>query len=174
MLQFSNSFLRSFLLSSVLCFCAVFTMQGQYSIAYIDTDEVLKAMPEYRNTEVALEIFQKQLLKQLDSEKKAIAKYYNQVIEEVKAGALSAKQQQDAEVKLQKMQQDLEEQTNDADRQLLAKERALSKPMYEKFEKGIASVAKKNGYAYILDKKALMAYGGGTDATGKLKKELGL
>lgn len=149
-------------------------MQGQYSIAYIDTDEVLKDMPEYRDTKVALEIFQKQLLKQLDAEKKAIAKYYTGVIEQVKTGALSTKQQQEAEVTLQKMQQALEEQTNNADRQLLAKERALSKPMYEKFEKGIASIAKKNGYAYILDKKALMAYGGGTDATGKLKKELGL
>lgn len=149
-------------------------MQGQHSMAYIDTDEVLKAMPEYRSTKIALEIFQKQLLKQLDTEKQTIAKYYTQVIEDVKMGVLSTKQQQDAEVKLQKMQQGLEEQTNNADRQLLAKERALSKPMYEKFEKGIASVAKKNGYAYILDKKALMAYGGGTNATEKLKKELGL
>lgn len=173
MLQPSN-LLSRFLLSGLLLFCAVFAMQGQHSIAYIDTDEVLKAMPEYRNTEVALEILQKQLLKQLDVEKKAIAKYYTEVIEDVKIGALTAKQQQEAEAKLQKMQQDLEEKTNNADRQLLAKERALSKPMYEKFEKGIASVAKKNGYAYILDKKALMAYGGGTDATEKLKKELGL
>jgi outer membrane protein len=149
-------------------------MQGQHSMAYIDTDEILKAMPEYRSTKIALEIFQKQLLKQLDTEKKTIAKYYTQVIEDVKMGILSTKQQQDAEVTLQKMQQGLEEQKNNADRQLLAKERALSKPMYEKFEKGIATVAKKNGYAYILDKKALMAYGGGTNATEKLKKELGL
>ena len=149
-------------------------MQGQYSVAYIDTDEVLTAMPEYRDTKVALEIFQKQLVKQLDAEKQVIAKYYTSVIEQVKTGALSKKQQQEAEATLQKMQEKLEEQTNDADRQLLAKERALSKPMYEKFEKGIARVAQKNGYAYILDKEALMAYGGGTDATEKLKKELGL
>jgi len=174
MRQFSNSFLRGFLLSSILLFCTSFAMQGQYSIAFIDTDEVLKEMPEYRDTKVALELFQKQLLKQLDTEKKVIAKYYTGVIEEVKTGALSAKQQQEAEAKLQKMQQVLEEKTNNADRQLLAKERALSKPMYEKFEKGIATIAQKNGYAYILDKKALMAYGGGTDVTEKLKKELGL
>jgi len=111
-------------------------MQGQYSVAYIDTDEVLTAMPEYRDTKVALEIFQKQLVKQLDAEKQVIAKYYTSVIEQVKTGALSKKQQQEAEATLQKMQEKLEEQTNDADRQLLAKERALSKPMYEKFEKG--------------------------------------
>lgn len=172
--QLFNPLLRGFLLSALLLLCTNFAMQGQYTMAYIDTDEVLKAMPEYKNTKVALEIFQKQLLKQLDTEKKAIAKYYTQVIEDVKMGALSTKQQQEAEAKLQKMQQDLENQTNDADRQLLAKERALSKPMYEKFEKGIETVAKKHGYAYILDKKALMACEGGTDATGKLKKELGL
>ncbi|MFT5648281.1 MAG: hypothetical protein ACI976_002980, partial [Aureispira sp.] len=61
-------------------------MQGQHSMAYIDTDEILKAMPEYRSTKIALEIFQKQLLKQLDTEKKTIAKYYTQVIEDVKMG----------------------------------------------------------------------------------------
>lgn len=152
----------------------IVSVQGQHSIAYIDTDEVIKSMPEYRSTEVALETFQKQLLKQLETEKKTIAQYYTEVIEKVKAGALTSKQQQEAEVRLQKMQEELENKTNEADRQLLAKERALSKPMYDRFEKGIASVAQKNGYAYILDKKALMAYNGGTDATEKLKKELGL
>lgn len=161
-------------LSGILLFCTAFSVQGQHSIAYIDTDEVIKAMPEYRNTKVALETFQKQLVKQLDDEKRSIAKYYTEVIEQVKVGALSAKQQQDAESKLQNMQDELEKKTNDADRQLLAKERALSKSMYDRFEKGIASVAKKNGYAYILDKKSLMAYNGGTDATDKLKKELDL
>ena len=171
--KYSN-LLAHILWMNVLFFGVTFVVQAQGPIAYIDTDEVIKAMPEYKSTQVALETFQKQLVKQLDAEKKAIAKYYTDIIEQVKAGALTPKQQQDAEVKLQKMQEDLDKNTLEADRQLLAKEKNLSKPMYEKFEQGIASVAKKNGYAYVLDKKTLMAYGGGIDATQKLKKELGL
>ena len=155
----------------MFCLASSFTF-GQYTIAYVDADEVIKAMPEYRVVKNELETFQKQLLKELDEEKKSIAKFYTEVIEKVKQGALTPKQQQDAEAELQERQVKLEEKTNNADRKLVAKERALSKPMYDKFESAIKKVAKNNNYAYIMDKKFVM-YAGGADATEKLKKAVG-
>ncbi|BDS12576.1 OmpH family outer membrane protein [Aureispira anguillae] len=166
------------LIKVVLCClffcCSAQATFSQQRIAYIDTDVIIKAMPEYRITQSSLETFQKQLLKQLDAEKKAIAQYYTSVIEQVKRGEMTAQQQQEAEVKLQKMQSDLEQKTTEADQQLVAKEQVLSKPMYDKFEKGIETIAQKNSYAYILDKKLLMYATGGIDATDQLKKELGI
>lgn len=151
-----------------------FSSMAQTKIAYIDTDVVIRAMPEYKATQSQLETFQKQLVAQLDAQKKSIAQYYTKVIEQVKRGELTTKQQQEAELKLQQMQTDLQEKTADADKKILAKEKVLSEPMYDKFEKGIASVAQKNGYMYIFDKKLLMYATGGIDATAKLKKELGM
>ena len=60
---------------------------------------------------------------------------------------MTPKQQQDAEAELQERQVKLEEKTNNADRKLVAKERALSKPMYDKFENAVKQVAKSNNYA---------------------------
>ena len=118
--------------------------------------------------------FQEGLVKELDEEKRAIAKYYTEVIEQVKKGALSPKQQQDAEAELQRKQAELEKKTADADQKLLKKEQSLTKPIYEKFDAALKTVAKANGYTYILDKKLLMYSAGGIDATDKLKKEVGV
>lgn len=166
---------RLFLLvcfGSLAFFVSVPKSNAQTKIAYVDADAVVKAMPEYRKIQADLEIFQKQLVKSLEEEKKSIATYYTQVIEQVKRGELTTKQQQEAEMKLQKMQTVLDQKTTEADKKIVAKERALSKPMYDKFEKGIEAIAKKNGYTYIFDKKLLMYFSGGTDATSKLKKQL--
>ena len=66
--------LRKCTILCLLCLASSFTF-GQYKIAYVDADEVIKAMPEYRVVKNELETFQKQLLKDLDEEKKSIAKF---------------------------------------------------------------------------------------------------
>lgn len=145
---------------------------SQQKIAYIDADAIIKSMPDYRIIRGELEIFQKQWLKQLDEEKKAIAHFYTSIIERVKRGELTPQEQQDAENELQKKQQVLEQRTNEADQQLLAKEKLLSKSMYDKFEAALKSVAKANNYTYVFDKKLLRYYAGGIDASEKMKKAL--
>lgn len=150
-------------------------LQAQYSkVAYVDTDEVIKSMSAYRTTQKSLETFQKKLVEELAAEKRTIAKYYTEVIDQVKAGLLTPKQQQEAEQKLQKMQSDLQLRTTQADQRLLDKEKALTAPLYEQFENALTVVAKKNNYMYILDKKLILYTGGGIDATGQMKKQLGL
>jgi outer membrane protein len=162
------------LLSLLLWISSSVNMWAQDKIAYVDTDEVIKSMPDYTTTQKSLETFQKKLLEELDAEKRAIAKFYTQVIEEVKAGLLTAKQQQEAEDKLQKMQTDLQARTNQADQRLAAKEKALTAPLYEKFEAALKAVAQKNKYTYILDKKLMLYSAGGIDATRQMKKQLGI
>lgn len=146
--------------------------QGQ--IAYVDTDEVITAMPDYKTTQKSLETFQEKLVQELEEEKRAIAKYYTGVIEQVKLGTITPKQQQEAEAKLQKMQTDLQLKTNQADQRLLDKEKSLTAPLYQQFEEALAAVAKKNSYSYILDKKLMLYSGGGIDATEQMKKQLGM
>ena len=114
---------------------------AQQKIAFIDAEEVVQNMPEYKQVKTALEIFQKQLLKQLDQEKKNIAAFYKEVMEKVKLGALSPKQQQDADDELQKKQQNLKRLTDDAERNLLEKEQRLTEPVYLKFDSALKKVA---------------------------------
>lgn len=158
----------------VILLCLSTVTQAQQVIAYVDADAVLKAMPAYRSTRQNLETFQAQLLKELEEEKRSIAKYYTQVIEQVKRGELSAQQQRDAETKLQQLQADLQAKTLQADERLLAREKSLSKPMYDAFEKALQAVAKRYKYTYILDQKLARSVHGGIDATAQLKKQLGI
>lgn len=162
------------LLSFLLWIGSSVNAWAQDKIAYVDTDEVIKSMPDYTTTQKSLETFQKKLVEELDTEKRTIAKFYTEVIEQVKAGLLTAKQQQEAEDKLQKMQADLQARTNQADQRLAAKEKSLTAPLYEKFEAALKAVAQKNSYMYILDKKLMLYSAGGIDATKQMKKQLGI
>jgi outer membrane protein len=161
------------LMGLLLLLGAANPMQAQEKIAYVDTDEIIMAMPEYKTTRLSLEEFQRKVQQELDDEKRVIAKYYTDVIEKVKEGSMTAKAQQEAEEKLQKMQSDLQLKANQADQRLVAKETKLTEPMYDKFEAALKAVARRNGYTYILDKKMLL-FSGGIDATSQMKKELGL
>ena len=64
---------KSYNLFLLICFCcltfcvAIPRSIAQGTIAYVDADAVVKAMPEYRKIQADLEIFQKQLVKSLDS-----------------------------------------------------------------------------------------------------------
>ena len=163
-----------FSLALLVALCGQSWLQAQQVIAYVDADAVLKAMPVYRDIRKNLETFQAQLAKGLEEDKRAIAQYYTKVIEQVKRGELTKEQQQQAEVRLQQMQVDLQTKTEDADRRLMDREQALSKPMYQAFENALEAVAKKQGYTYIFDVKLVRSINGGINATAQLKRQLGL
>lgn len=164
----------SIIITIVLTLTAVVGANAQQTIAYIDADETIKSMNEYRVIREELEIYQKQLLQSLEDEKKAIAKYYTSIIDKVKLGQLTPKEQQEAEAKLQKKQEVFRKNTANADQKIAAKEKELSKPMYEKFEAALKKLGKSNGYTYILDKKFLQFADKKLDVTKQLKKELGV
>ncbi|MCH2020947.1 MAG: OmpH family outer membrane protein [Saprospiraceae bacterium] len=155
-------------------FCATYApcIYAQDKIAYINVEEVIQNMPDYKNVQVDLEIYQKQLVKQLEQEKKSIANFYKTIIDKVKLGAMSPKEQQDAEKELQKKQTILKEKTDDVNNRLQFREKELTKPIYKKFELALKKVAKANAYTYILDKKLLVYSLGGIDATDKIKTAL--
>jgi outer membrane protein len=162
-----------FLFVFVSFLSSVFTnVVAQQKIAFIDAEEVVQNMPEYKKVKTELETFQKQLVKQLDQEKKNIAAFYKEVMEKVKLGALSPKQQQDADVELQKKQQHLKRMTDDVDRNLLRKEQELTEPVYQKFDSALKKVAEENQYNYIFDKKMLLSFDSGIDVTEKVRKHL--
>jgi len=148
--------------------------QAQQVIAYVDADAILKAMPAYRSTRQNLETFQAQVLKELEEEKRSIAQYYTQVIDQVKRGELTTQQQNDSEKKLQQLQNDLQAKREQADQRLLDRERSLTKPMYDAFEEALKAVAQRYNYTYIVDEKLVRSVHGGIDANAQLKKQLGI
>ncbi len=159
----------------VLCLMAFSTnTYAQQKIAYVDADQILPNMPEYKRAKAEVESYSKILQKQLEGKQAAMQQYYTDVMTRVQNGTMPPVEQKAAEEKLAKMQEELQTLALKADEDLLKKEQELTKPLYEKFENALKTVAQANGYAYVLDKKLLLYDGGGIDATSKIKAQLGI
>jgi outer membrane protein len=147
---------------------------AQQKIAYVDADQILPNMPEYKRAKAEVESYRKILEKQLEGKQAEMQQYYADVMQKVQTGGMAPVEQKAAEEKLAKMQEELQRLALKADEDLLKKEQDLTKPLYEKFEAALKAVAQANQYAYVLDKKLLLYDGGGIDATSKVKAQLGI
>ncbi|MCH2045835.1 MAG: OmpH family outer membrane protein [Saprospiraceae bacterium] len=148
------------------------TLSAQQKIAYVDTEAVIQEMTEYKSAKSEVEAYGQQLQKRLEKQQQDMATYYQEVAQKEQEGRLTPKEAQEAQVKLQQMQEALQKAALEADQKLAQKEAELTKPLYEKFNAAIKSVAEANGYAYVLDKKLLLFSEGGIDATSKVKAAL--
>lgn len=154
----------------ILLCCFVHFCLGQQKIAHVDVDALFSSLDAYKEIQQDLEIYQKQLVKQLDKDKKAIAVFYKETMQAIKAGSLTPKQQQAAESELQKKQEAVTRQSNEIDRKLLDRQQSLTKPLYETFETALKKEAQKRNLAYILDAKTLMNNFQGVDLTASIQK----
>ena len=166
--------IKGLFLAAAITFSAHFAYAQDQKVAYIDAEAIIKVMPDYKRIESDLTSYKKVLEKQLQAEEKKVQDYYTSVMQQAQAGTMSPKQQQEAEAKLMEMQQTLQQKALDADEQLVKKEQSLTKPLYDKFNAAVKTVAESNGYNYIFDKKMMLTTDGGIDATAKLKTQLGI
>ncbi len=142
--------------------------------AFVDSDEIITNMPEYKRAKSEVEAYGVQLQKNLEAKQQKMAEYYQEVMQGAQTGTLSPLQQKEAEEKLTKMQEELQKSAMDADQKLAQKEADLTKPIYEKFEQALKTVAKESGYAYIVERKLFLYSDGGINATQAVKAHLGI
>lgn len=147
---------------------------GEQTIAHVDAESIIPAMPEYKRAKSEVEAYGKQLQRALESKQQAMQEYYQDVMERVQSGAMPPVEQKEAETKLQQMQQDLQKRAVEADEELARKEAELTRPVYDRFNAAVKKVARDRGYAYIVDKKLFLYTDGGIDATPLVRAELGL
>lgn len=150
------------------------TQVDAQKIAFVDVDQIVPEMPAYKRAKSEVEAYGKQLQKVLEGKQAEAQQYLQEMAGKEQRGELTPKQAQEAQQKLQQMQADLQKQASEADQKLMKKEAELTKPLYEELDKALKSVAKDNGYSYILDKKLLLYSEGGIDATAKIKTALGI
>jgi outer membrane protein len=164
-------------LAIALFFClSLFALapRADAQIAYVDMEQIIENMPDYKRVKSELESYQKILEEQIQAEEKKMMDYYAIVVQRLRTDYISPAQMREYEAKLQKMQEDLQKKALDADKQIVQKEAALTKPLYDKFNAALKAVAVANGYNYIFDKKMMLYSDGGVDATAKLKAQLGI
>ncbi|POY38320.1 hypothetical protein C3K47_02670 [Solitalea longa] len=141
----------------ILCLGA-FAAKAQ-KIGYVDTEYVLKHMPEYAAAQKQVNDLSEQWQKEIDKkfdEVDALYKAYQS--EQMLLTDAMRKKREEEIVKKEKEAKDFQKQKFGPDGELFAKQKALVKPIQDKVYKVIEQIAEDGMYAIIFDKSNGMLY----------------
>lgn len=147
-----------------------------YKFGYVNSLELLDAIPEKKTADTELEKYGNDLYTSLEK----MYGEYQKKIQDFQTGAQNGTLTEiDQEFKAKEIQ-DLEKRIQDfqesADEKIGKKRQALYQPLIEKINKAIADVAKEGGYTYIFDSSAgsILHADDSENIINVLKKKLGL
>jgi outer membrane protein len=148
--------------------------KAQTKIGYVNTSDLIQAMPELKTINTQIDLFKKTFIDQLQNLsnelQKGSADY--QAKQATMTDAVKTMKQSEL-ADLQKRAQDY--QTN-AQQQVEQKGNDLMKPLIDKIHTAINAVAKEKGYTYIFDtsQTALLVSPPSDDIAASVKLKLGL
>ena len=169
-----RSLLRVVIVFAFIGLAASASAQKVQKIGYIDFAKLFQMIPGQDTIKVKYEKFQKELS---DEFNKSQAEYTAKVDEFQKAEAtMSNIIKQTKQKEILDIQQRLQAFQESATKSLQDKEGELMAPSIAKAKKGIADVAKENGFSYILNTTdgVLLYFDGGEDVMPLVKKKLNL
>jgi len=148
---------------------------AQNKIGYIDFQELMQLMPEYKKASADMELYgktlQDELKKMSDEFDTKLAAYQKQqatMSDAIKD--LREKELRDMQTRIQEFQESAQENARKREQELL-------KPIIEKAKATIATVAKESGLSYILDSSPgspLLFKPDGDNVLPLVKKKLGI
>jgi len=160
-------------LVAVMLFAASATLSAQ-KFGYVNSSEILAAMPSMKAAESNLEALQKQLQKQGQNMVQKFQTDLQALQEKAAAGELTPKQQQEESAKMEKRQQDIGSFEQKMITDLQEKRAELLKPIYDSINTAIEAVAKENGYQFIFDQQVLLYGEEAADVSAMVKSKLGM
>jgi len=157
--------MKRFLAIAILFICVAYTGKSQnLKFGHINSDELIRAMPEFDSATTKLEKFQKELVNALEIMQVELNNKQDTYNKEQKNWTDIVKQTKEQEMfDLNKRMQDF--QVN-AQEQLQNKQVELFQPIYTKVDKAIKDVGKENGFFYVFDiAKGVLLYYDETKST---------
>lgn len=145
---------------------------AQNKIGYVNTDEIIAAMPETDKANKELQEYQELLGKQYDDLQKEANDKSEQFVKDSATWSQSKKEfMRDEIVKLYQKINSFQQDAQD-----LTKKKAQEKfaPIQQRAMDAIKAVAKKSGYSYVLDINSVIVGPPGDDIAALVKKELGI
>lgn len=144
--------------------------------AHINSDELIKSMPEYDSALAKLEKTRKELVNAIEIMQVEINNKYEAYTKDGKN--LTDLVRQTKEQELQDMNARLQEFQQNAQQQLQEQQNTLTQPIFTKVDKAIKDVGKEGGFIYVFDvAKGQVLYFDDTKSTNILslvKTKLGI
>jgi outer membrane protein len=139
----------------ILAIAIIVTVAGQNAVAqnfkfgHINSDELIKAMPDYDSATVKLEKFRKELVNALEIMTVELNNKAEALNKESKN--LSDIVRQTKEQELQDMNGRIQTFQSNASQQLQDKQAELFQPIITKADKAVKDVGKEQGFTYVFD-----------------------
>lgn len=164
---------KTLLLATALSIGTISFTQAQTKVAHINTQELIKAMPEMKTAQAELESLSKTYQTDMQG---SVTEFQNlQKQYEAEAKNKTDEENQKRILELQEKQQRLQQFQQDAQKDLQAKEIALLQPITEKAKAAILKVSRAQGYDYVLDSGVgVTILADGKDLLNDVKKDLGI
>ena len=166
--------MKKYLATAILAL-GITCLQAQ-KLGYINSNELLLAMPERATIETEIQNHAKQLETQLLAMQKELETKYQEF--QAKEAMMTEAIREDRIKELTSLEQRLNDFQESAQADLQKKEKALTEPLISKAKAAIEKVGRENGYTYIFDSGiGFMLYidqTTGENLMPLVKKELGL
>ncbi|MBA4321813.1 MAG: molecular chaperone Skp [Odoribacter sp.] len=147
-----------------------------FKFAHINTDDLIKVMPEYDSATAKLENSRKELVNQLELMQVELNNKFDKYNKESKN--LTEIVRQTKEQEIQDMQTRIQNFQTNAQNTLQEQQVSLTQPIFNKVDKAIKDVGKEGGFVYVFDvSKGQLLYFDETKSTNILalvKTKLGL
>lgn len=166
--------MRRLFLSLTLCTLTIFSALAQQKIGYFDLNYVLPQLPEFKIAQSELQSYQNKLEEDFQTKQRELQNKYQKYLNE--GANMPDPSRQSLEREITNLQQQLQEFQASAAESIQKKENDLLAPIYKKIEDAILSVAKENGYTYIIRREALLyePEDGSGDISDMVLKKLGV
>jgi outer membrane protein len=123
--------------------------QAPLKIGYVDFNSLLQAMPGIDTVRTALQTYQGVLTDQMDQMR---VEFENKYLDyQSKAAGMSDIIKQNKEQELQQLQERIDAFQAQAQQELQNKQQQLLQPLIDEAKSAVESVAKENGYTYVLN-----------------------
>ena len=133
---------------------------AQSKIAHLNSQEIMEAMPSYKDAVAKLQNFEKEGYEELQAMKADFDKAVQDYQIQVQSGNLTPVLQQSKEQRLAKKEQDLMERQQSLQTEMQAYSQELNQPILETVEKAVKIVSDRNNYDYVFDVSTLMIHNG--------------
>lgn len=147
-------------------------VMAQTKLGHINTEKILRLLPERAEAEKEVEKKAKELQKELEEMQMVYQQKYDQYLSERET--LSESIRKIREEDLMDLQQRIQERQMTAEEDLQKLQSRLMEPMIKRVEAAIKKVSKDEKYTYIFDTSVLVYFDGGIDISDKVKSELGI
>ncbi len=163
----------------ILCFTLLIaTASFAQRFAYVDSDYILKHMPEYASAQKQLSALSDQWQKEVDQRFQETDRLYKAYQADMVLMTEDMKKRREAEVvEKEKLAKDFQKQKFGPDGELTTRSTAVMKPIQERVHKAIVDVAEADNLDVIFDKngEVIMLYASPHyDKSDEVIKKLGL